>query len=130
MDGYHSKYGVLAYDRYVIALPPLLTTSAWVPPTFALAGVLMSILYLGLDSVFNTPPADRSPSVPKVLQGIALFTFQYYLSGILAGRLLMDYGPLNGILFVLAGACFALFDRTKASAWLAGWLGWLGVRVL
>lgn len=116
MDGYHWKYGVLVYDQYPFVLSAggktLLTTSVWVPPMFALAGIIMGGLYLLLDDLLRTPEADRSPSVPKVFQGIALFTFQYYLSGVLAGTLLWDYGPLNALLFALAAACFALFDRT------------------
>lgn len=48
----------------------------------------------------------------------------YYLSGLLAGRLLWDYGPLNALLFALAGACFGLFDRTKVcvNVYLAVWV--------
>jgi hypothetical protein len=117
LDGYHLKYGVLVYDKLKITLSiagkQLLETSVWTPPTFACAGVLMGGLYLVLDDQLNTDQADRRPSVPLVLQGIALFTFQYYLSGVLAGRLLWDYGPLNMLLLAMAAACFALFDRTK-----------------
>lgn len=108
---------MLVYDQFPITLQvagtQLVGTSVWVPPTFALAGVVMGGLYILLDELLQTAPADRAPSFPIVCQGIALFTFQYYLSGLLAGRLLWDYGPLNGLLAALAALCFGLFDRTK-----------------
>lgn len=63
------------YDRVQINLP-ILSTAAWVPPTFAVAGVVMSALYLVLDDVLLTAPDDRRPSVPRVLQGISLFSFR------------------------------------------------------
>ena len=117
MDGYHGKYGVLVYDQAPITVQvagkQILGTSVWVPPTFAAAGVIMTALYLLLDELLGTAPSDRAPSFPTVCQGIALFTFQYWASGVLAGRLLWDYGPLNALLFALAFLCFGLFDRTK-----------------
>lgn len=107
---------MLVYDQFPIVFSAagktLLTTSVWVPPTFALAGIIIGGLTLLLDDLLRTPEADRCPSAPKVFQGIALFTFQYYASGLLAGMLLWEYGPLNALLFALAAACFALFDRT------------------
>lgn len=117
LDGYHGKYGVLVYDHFPITVKvagkQILGSSVWVPPTFAAAGVVMAALYLLLDELLGTAPSDRTPSFPTVCQGIALFTFQYWLSGMLAGRLLWDYGPLNALLFALAALCFGLFDRTK-----------------
>lgn len=114
LDGYHGRFDVLVYDKLRIDLP-IVSTSAWVPPTFALAGVIMAALYIILDQLLATPRSARCPTVPQVLVGISLFSYQYYLSGLLAGRWLWDYGELNALLFALAAACFALFDRTKAS---------------
>ncbi len=120
LDGYHGKYGVLVYDQLPITISvagqQLLGTSVWVPPMFAVAGVIMGGLFILLDEILQTPKAQRHPSAPKVLLGISLFSFQYFVSGIGAGRYLWDYGPLNGVLFALAAACFFLFDQTKVRA--------------
>lgn len=60
-----------------------------------------------------TPPSRRSPSWPQVLAGISLFSFQYYLSGLLAAQ---DWEPnsLTATLLALAAVQFAVFDRSKA----------------
>lgn len=66
---------MLVYDRVQINLP-ILSTATWVPPTFAVAGVVMSALYLMLDDILLTAPNGRRPRVPRVLQGISLFSFR------------------------------------------------------
>jgi DnaJ-class molecular chaperone with C-terminal Zn finger domain len=87
LDSYHSANGVLQYDSPFFAQLwgstsiPALTTTWWVPPLFGLAGFLIGWLYVIFDNVFEEENMTVTP--PIILVGISLFTFQYWLSGIL-----------------------------------------------
>jgi len=130
LDSYHSDFGVLQYDQpftkalWASAEHPALTTTVWVPELFGLAGFLIGWLYILLDqqqkqqqAVFNgkggTEPAVTKPSPPKILVGIAYFTFQYWLSGVLfqAGS---DRSTILQIESLLAAAGFLALDQSFA----------------
>jgi hypothetical protein len=109
LDTYHSLFGVLQYDTPItwnmnfpiIHHPIFLVTTTWVPVLFGIAGFLIGWLYILLDIYFirnnddtttksiidtnstNQIPSCQSPTPPKILFGIAIFTFQYWLSGVL-----------------------------------------------
>jgi hypothetical protein len=108
LDSFHSAFGVLQYDEPITvqlwgrdADHPALITAWWVPELFGLAGFLIGWLYILIDrlvlhhsrkedyaqQVFDqVEPKNKledPPSPPQILLGIALFTFQYWLSGAL-----------------------------------------------
>mmetsp|Transcript_9097 Transcript_9097/g.21648 ORF Transcript_9097/g.21648 Transcript_9097/m.21648 type:complete len:295 (-) Transcript_9097:31-915(-) len=58
-----------------------LTTAWWVPELFALAAFLIGWLYILLDNILLEE--KTRPLLKDVLIGISLFTFQYWLSGIM-----------------------------------------------
>jgi hypothetical protein len=105
LDSYHSTFGVLQYDEPITSalwgseINPALITVWWVPILFALAGWLIGWLYIVLDAVLPTASSNiRSPTPPKVLLGIAIFTLQYWLSGLLvASDALNRTGILNAM---------------------------------
>lgn len=87
LDNYHSKFQVLRYAHPLLDTP-WLTTDWWVPPLFGLAGVIIGSLYVlgdALELQIREGSAMPEPSAPKVLFTIALFTGQYWLSGLLSG---------------------------------------------
>jgi hypothetical protein len=140
LDTYHSVLGVLQYDAPITAVlwgtdiqHPALVTAIWVPALFGLAGFLIGWMYVILDTflakgiststtlnafdVDGLEPCQQfvtpSPSPPKILVGIALFTFQYWLSGVL-----FQFGAdRTNILFIMSvsaiGGFWAL-DNTVA----------------
>lgn len=78
----------------------------------------MSSIVIILDDVFKTNDDIKSPSWPKILYGISLFSGQYYLSG------LMDYGLVSGInmnaTLALVGLIgFLVFDSSLSGLLLA-----------
>jgi hypothetical protein len=122
LDSYHSAFGVLQYESPITATlwgksdaMPALITSWWVPPLFALAGFLIGWLYILLDNFFITDAESKrivqSPSPPKILLGIAVFTFQYWLSGILFQQG-FDRSIILNIMSLFAACGFLLLDRT------------------
>jgi hypothetical protein len=123
LDAYHSAFGVLQYDepvRWILwGSPeyPALTTAWWVPELFGLAGFIIGWLYILLDSVFETPVQQRTPSVPNIFVGISIFTFQYWLSGILFHSATVDRTTILNLMSVIAAIGFWMFDRS-----LAGWV--------
>jgi hypothetical protein len=114
-----------------------LVTTWWVPPLFGLAGFLIGWLYIVLDDMeqrftlsatpnANEPPHRDNletlstsrerrlhPSPPKILLGIALFTFQYWLSGVLFDWS-VDRSAILGILSVTAALGFGRLDGSRA----------------
>jgi hypothetical protein len=123
LDSYHSSFGVLQYDAPIRAVlwgtaeHPALTTSWWVPELFALAGIIIGWLYVALDAFVlsrgsdDEPiPIDRSPSPPKILTGIALFTFQYWLSGALFASGAVSRTEILATMSTLAAVGFAALD--------------------
>jgi hypothetical protein len=103
----------LAYEGHV-----MLKTALWVPFLFGFAGFLMSAIVLSLDSALNTNEDVRSPSWPKVLYGISLFSGQYYLSGLLDNSL-VDSAQIDVVLKSIAVIGFLLLDRSRAGFALA-----------
>jgi hypothetical protein len=81
---------------------------------FGLAGVIMSFLTVVMDEAFQTPCKKLQPAPPDVLKGISLFSFQYYISGVLAGAFFLKPVILNVSLLGLAVVCYLRFDRTWA----------------
>ena len=138
LDSYHSLFHVLQYDQpltlNVVALPStiknawlVLVTTYWVPPLFGIAGFLIGWMYILFDIYYDsnnstninpnernfTLVVDRSPSPPKILCGIAYFTFQYWLSGLLL-QSGVDRTSIFGIMLLTASIGFFTWDRTKS----------------
>jgi len=119
LDSYHSAFGVLKYEEPITAILwgneayPGLTTAWWVPELFGLAGFLIGWLYILLDALLESPSEAKSPSPPKILVVISMFTLQYWLSGVLyqAGV------PRSDILTIMASVAtvgYFAFDNTMA----------------
>jgi len=128
LDSFHSAFGVLRYDAPITATlwgiddqHPALITAWWVPELFGLAGFLIGWLYLVFDQVITVPDLltekERkkvlSPTPPKILLGISIFTFQYWLSGILYHNG-VDRTTILNIMSVAAASSFWFLDRTFA----------------
>jgi hypothetical protein len=131
LDSYHSLFGVLQYDAPISAplwgadaQHPALITTDWVPGLFGLAGFLIGWLYILFDAYFAktipTPSTTKgsvntnlAPSPPKILLGIALFTFQYWWSGVLyhAG---VQRTVVLSLMTLSAAFGFCLLDNTRA----------------
>jgi hypothetical protein len=124
LDSFHSAFGVLQYDAPITATlwginaqHPALITAWWVPELFGLAGFLIGWLYILLDVYFVSDPQERtklqSPSVPKICLGISIFTFQYWISGILyqSG---VDRTTILNLMSVAAASGFLLLDQSLA----------------
>ena len=115
LDSYHSLFGVLAYDS-PLTFPILgsdgdilqCVTTYWVPPLFGLAGFLIGWLYIWLDEVFDFAEVVTPP---KVLLGIAYFTLQYWLSGVLYANG-VDRSSILSIMSALAAFGFYALDGT------------------
>jgi hypothetical protein len=120
LDSYHSAFGVLQYDEPIqIALwgseeHPALITAWWVPVLFGVAGWLIGWLYVGLDAVWKTPSNVQSPSPPKILLGISLFTFQYWLSGVLVASGALDRTGILNFMSLYAAIGFWGLDGSMA----------------
>ena len=118
LDSYHSAFGVLRYEEPIqatlwgTAAQPALTTAWWVPELFGLAGFIIGWLYILLDSSGERP----NPSPPLILIGISIFTFQYWLSGVLffAGT---DRSTILAIMSVVASGGFFALDGTMTGFW-------------
>jgi hypothetical protein len=137
LDSYHSLFHVLQYD-HPLTLSLISTTSTtnsllslvtttWVPPLFGIAGFLIGWMYILLDVYYNDNNSVvnsgnkqngaiaryQSPSPPKILYGIAYFTFQYWLSGLLyqSG---VDRPTIFWIMTLTATYGFWTLDRTKS----------------
>ena len=129
LDSYHSAFGVLQYDVPLqVSLwgsedHPALITCWWVPLLFGVAGWLIGWLYILYDALFpannmkatitSDSVVSSEPSVSKILVGISFFTFQYWLSGLLAASGL-DRTTVFSIMSVLAAAGFVALDATFA----------------
>mmetsp|Transcript_15675 Transcript_15675/g.43240 ORF Transcript_15675/g.43240 Transcript_15675/m.43240 type:complete len:395 (-) Transcript_15675:342-1526(-) len=125
LDAYHSAFGVLQYNRPLTLVLwgsneyPALTTTWWVPLLFGLAGFIIGWLYVlldraRLDKTDNRTAIWTQPSGFKILMGISLFTFQYWLSGILYSSGAVDRSSLLSLMSVLATAGFVVLDSTFA----------------
>jgi hypothetical protein len=135
LDSYHSAFGVLQYNAPISFTlwggstaehPPALTTAIWVPFLFGLAGFLIGWLYILMDvlttnaaTTSDSPTSElakraRHPSPPKILLGISLFTFQYWLSGALyqSGSGGVDRNTILNIMSLVAASGFFFLDRT------------------
>jgi hypothetical protein len=131
LDSYHSSFGVLRYDApFTLTLwgtsdHPALITTSWVPGLFGLAGIIIGWLYVALDAVLldrgggessgSTRLVDRpSISPPRILAGISIFTFQYWLSGALFASGSVDRTAILNVMSVLAAAGFLALDGSVA----------------
>ncbi|CAM9784149.1 unnamed protein product [Scytosiphon promiscuus] len=115
LDNYHSAFGVLTYKNPVeiaIADHLLVTTDWWVPPLFAVAGAGIGALYILGDAALETPQAQREPAWRDVFLSISIFSFQYYLSGLLTATG-CDYWVLVLVCSVIAERVFDVFDATR-----------------
>lgn len=74
----------------------------------------MSTLTVLLDELLQTPSEKLRPPPQDVLFAISLFTFQYYVSGLLSGIYLLDPLQINLVLLGLAAMCYLRFDRSWA----------------
>jgi len=120
LDSYHSSFDVLAYNNPIYLQlwgtdpsHPALTTAIWVPPLFGIAGFLISWLYILLDAILNTTSNETCKGGPEILVGIALFTFQYWLSGALCS-IGVDRSVVFAAVTVIAVLGFQKLDGTKA----------------
>ena len=127
LDSYHSLFGVLTYNNPVIV--PMLVggdggiqlltcvTTYWVPPLFGLAGFLIGWMYILLDASISKTNLSLSsklnPTTPKVLIGVAYFTFQDWFSGVLFVNH-VDRAIILLIMCVLAAGGYYVLDRTKS----------------
>jgi hypothetical protein len=91
-----------------------MTSYFQVPFLFLLAGIIMGSLTVLLDKWFKTPTDKLRPASQEVLKAISLFSFQYYVSGILSGIYLLDPFQINLVVLGLATLCYLRFDRTWA----------------
>mmetsp|Transcript_10980 Transcript_10980/g.16979 ORF Transcript_10980/g.16979 Transcript_10980/m.16979 type:complete len:374 (+) Transcript_10980:94-1215(+) len=119
LDSYHSAFGVLKYEEPITAILwgneayPGLTTAWWVPELFGLAGFLIGWLYILFDALLESPVEAKSPSPPKILVAISIFTLQYWLSGVLY----QSGVPRSDILTIMASVAtvgYFAFDNTVA----------------
>lgn len=121
LDSYHSLSGVLTYDQPITRVLwgttdfPALVTTDWVPPLFAVAGWLIGWLYIIGDSLERR---KVDPSVPLILVGISVFTFQYWSSGLLFANGIDRVSILN-TMSVLAALGYASLDRSKTGFWVS-----------
>uniref|UniRef100_A0A7S1UIV9 Uncharacterized protein n=1 Tax=Phaeomonas parva TaxID=124430 RepID=A0A7S1UIV9_9STRA len=92
-----------------------LTSQAWVPGLFAVAGLLISLLYATFDARVPSDEAKimRNIGAMRVRVGIFMFALQYAASGALqmAGVLGVK---ASLILWIWALSFWAIFDGTKA----------------
>ncbi|KAG7357034.1 insulin-induced protein insIG [Nitzschia inconspicua] len=120
LDSYHSAFGVLQYDQPITAAlwgsadHPALITAWWVPVLFGLAGWLIGWLYIALDAILSTRKNVQSPSPPKILVGIALFTFQYWLSGVFVATGILDRTGILNAMSLYAVTGFWVLDGSMA----------------
>lgn len=120
LDSYHSAFGVLQYDEPITAAlwgstdNPALITAWWVPVLFGVAGWLIGWLYVLLDVVLGTPIDVLSPTPPKILVGISLFTFQYWLSGVFVASGVLDRTGVLIAMSLYAAAGFGALDGSMA----------------
>eukprot|EP00752_Nemacystus_decipiens_P009146 g8169.t1 len=116
LDNYHSAFGVLTYRNpieFSVAGHLLVTTDWWVPPLFAVAGAGIGGLYILLDAALDTPQPQREPVWRDIFLCISLFSFQYYLSGVLTAAG-CSYWVLVVSLAIIAERVFNVFDATRA----------------
>eukprot|EP00903_Cladosiphon_okamuranus_P013546 g12618.t1 len=116
LDNYHSAFGVLTYKDPIelsVAGHLLVTTDWWVPPLFAVAGAGIGGLYILLDAALETPQPQRQPVLRDIFICISLFSFQYYLSGLLVAAG-CPYWVLVASLALIAERVFNVFDATRA----------------
>ena len=129
LDSYHSLFGVLSYDQPLSfdlwgqllssQAQPALITSWWVPELFGVAGVLIGWLYILFDDIqwwWQQPlqhphSSSLSASWPKIMLGISIFTFQYWLSGVLFQHQ-VDRTTILNVMSVIAGLEFGILDAT------------------
>ena len=124
-DNFHSGFGVLAYDKYEIAIGAapawwgdghLFQTAAWVPPLFAVAALVIG----GIDALVaaRAPPA-APPSGARAAAGVGAFVALYALSAALAGAPPLGAGvaPATSSLALWppALALWALLDPSPSS---------------
>lgn len=121
LDSYHSAFGVLEYKQPIGTVLwgssqyPALTTSWWVPELFGVAGFIIGWLYILLDAALeseaNVP--SKTPTPPRILVAISMFTLQYWLSGALYQNG-VDRTSILNIMSVVAAVGFVTLDSTLA----------------
>lgn len=128
LDSYHSAFGVLQYDQPLKQILwgseayPALTTAWWVPELFGLAGFLIGWLYILGDAILSPSSIDAgydkdnsddktNPSIPVIFLGISLFTFQYWLSGVLSA-MQVDRSLIFIVMSSVAAVGFGTLDGT------------------
>ncbi|CAG9466520.1 unnamed protein product [Pedinophyceae sp. YPF-701] len=118
-DSQHSSHDILHYVEPTILAP--IETCWWVPPLFAVAGVILGVGHPLLDKTLGA--GERAPGWPVVVLGIALFVVQYWISGALEPRLtsttLMGLRAHDCVLLAWGVAMWAALDRTRHGLGLA-----------
>jgi hypothetical protein len=120
LDSYHSAFGVLQYDVPITTAlwgstdNPALITAWWVPLLFGIAGWLIGWLYIVLDALFQTASSTKEPSPPKIFLGVSIFTFQYWLSGILVASGVLDRTGILNAMSLYAAIGFLVLDGSMA----------------
>ena len=123
LDNYHGLFGVLEYEsigrpiQVVLNDTILLKSAVWVPALFAFAGLGMSAIIITLD-VVNGNKKHGLPSWPTTLYSISLFSFQYYLSGLL-DFLNVDLSTTHLMLMLLAISGYSAFDKSLSGLQLS-----------
>lgn len=124
LDNYHGLFNVLEYSIKGIPIQVLfddhiiLKSAAWVPFLFASAGLSMTILGFYFDQYFVTPTQIKMPKWPKTFYSISMFSFQYYISGLLDQYGLENF-KIHVLLAVIGVFGFILFDGSSAGLLLA-----------
>ncbi|CEL98020.1 unnamed protein product [Vitrella brassicaformis CCMP3155] len=111
----HGRYEVLHYTPADLSFFGL-SSARWVPPLFALAGVIIGTGLPLLDRwLFKTPAAQRTRSavVGNVLLGIVWFAAVYLVSGVLS-YYGVDSAVEAALLTPLAALSWAVFEATPA----------------
>lgn len=123
LDSQHGCWNTLNYQWFPIIIESqghtYLKTSIWVAPMFAFAGLTMSYLTLKFDKLLETTLEKRDNSWSKVFQGIATFSLQYYLSGLLDASRTFDPNQIHVLLAAIALVNYKVFDNTKSGLLLA-----------
>lgn len=123
LDSQHGCFNTLNYQWFPIIIESgghiFLKTSIWVAPMFALAGLIMSYLTLKFDNILEITLEKRDNSWSKVFAGIATFSSQYYLSGLMDASRVLDPNHIHVLLAAIALVNYKIFDNTKSGLLLA-----------
>jgi len=125
LDNQHGLFHVLEYDQnygypmnLIINDITFIKSAIWVPLLFGIAGLLMSSIALVGDKIYNSNNKTIDPSYPKVFYGISMFSFQYWMSGLLDINNI-DNSIIHSTMFALMLIGIYIFDTSTTGIILA-----------